>query len=84
MTNSVFRKIQTCLFPKRYGEQCQNENKWRAGEATQVDESSFSRLELGDKAELLWRVEGGEVEMVMTAETRSSRRPSLDPSMEML
>ena len=55
----------------RYGEQCQNENKWRAGEATQVDESSFSRLELGDKAELLWRVEGGEVEMVMTAETRS-------------
>ena len=35
-----------------------------------MDESSFSRLELGDKAELLWRVEGGEVEMVMTAETR--------------
>ena len=47
------------------------ENRWAAGEARSVDEAAFSRHPLGNGAELLWRVEGDEVEMVMTAVTNT-------------
>ena len=36
-----------------------------------MDEAAFSRHPLGNGAELLWRVEGDEVEMVMTAVTNT-------------
>ena len=55
----------------RYGEQCERENRWGAGQARSVDPAAFSSHQLGNGAELLWRVAGGEVEMVMTAVTNT-------------
>jgi len=71
--------VDSSIFPYKecycadgwYGEQCERENRWGAGQARSVDPAAFSSHQLGNGAELLWRVAGGEVEMVMTAVTNT-------------
>jgi len=54
-----------------FGSQCENKAKWEGAEAKQFEKDSFTEVKLDDDAVLLWRIDGDEVEMIMTAQTSS-------------
>jgi len=73
--SKVFNLGQCYCSPAWQGVHCEKKNPWVGEEARRVDKAFYQLVgqveELGEGVELLWRVEGEEVELVVSAPTTS-------------